>query len=49
MNLSFSSKVKDLQRRLQDFMDEHIWRDPLASNLTGVVEDKIMTPTAAPA
>src|SRR5437016_14614008 len=25
MNFSFSSKVKDLQRRLQVFMDEHIY------------------------
>jgi len=25
MNFSFSSKVKDLQRRLQVFKDEHIY------------------------
>jgi acyl-CoA dehydrogenase len=25
MDFSFSSKVKDLQRRLQVFMDEHIY------------------------
>ena len=32
MNFSFSSKVKDLQRRLQVFMDEHIYRNEQRSH-----------------
>ena len=48
MNLSFSSKVKDLQRRLQVFMDEHIYpneqryHDEVACNRwspTAVIEE----------
>jgi acyl-CoA dehydrogenase len=44
MNFSFSSKVKDLQRRLQVFMDEHIY--PNEQRYHGEIERNRWSPPA---